>query len=283
MTEPKAIFLDMDGTILDHYNRVSLNTKEIIDRLRAKGIYVFIATGRGKDEIYTTTPEGFAVDGVISSNGMTGYLGDKKLFQHTLPVDLIDHVIEKARQQRVYYELFPTSGPCQAEQQDRAMLLEAVAGPKPDTVGINEWIERGEAINGGIAFVDRIEGEAFSKFYCFSKEQNKMVEWGRTLEQLKQDIPFSTSSSSKHNIEIMVAEKNKATGIQSFLDALHLTSDQILAIGDSFNDLQMFELAGQTVAMQNAPDEIKAITDEVTTYSCDQEGVYHYLNDRFLR
>ena len=40
----KAIFLDMDGTILNHENRVSVRTKEVIDKLREKGILVFIAT-----------------------------------------------------------------------------------------------------------------------------------------------------------------------------------------------------------------------------------------------
>ena len=46
---PKAIFLDMDGTILNHFNEVSLDTKEVIDKLRNEGIYVFVATGRSAD------------------------------------------------------------------------------------------------------------------------------------------------------------------------------------------------------------------------------------------
>lgn len=78
MRKPKAIFLDMDGTMLNNYNRVTDNTKSVIDKLRESGIYVFIVTGRGKNEIFQTAPDGFEVDGVISSNGMIGYLGAKR-------------------------------------------------------------------------------------------------------------------------------------------------------------------------------------------------------------
>ena len=74
LLKPKAIFLDMDGTILNRANKVSIQTKEIIDELRKQGIFVFIATGRAFDEIEELVPEGFQVDGFITSNGMAGYV-----------------------------------------------------------------------------------------------------------------------------------------------------------------------------------------------------------------
>ncbi|WP_440897809.1 Cof-type HAD-IIB family hydrolase [Amphibacillus sp. Q70] len=282
MIEPKAIFLDMDGTLLASDNRVSQTTKLIIDQIREKGIYVFIATGRAKREIFTTAPTGFEVDGVISSNGMTGYLGTKKLFEHTLPFPLVEKVVQLARENQVYYELFPTEGLPRVEQVDQTMLLKEVEDPKPDVVGISEWIERKEAIETGINWVDQIEPDKYSKFYCFSRNHEKIELWQRILEELNQTIPFSMSSSTLHNIEIMVANKNKATGIQHFLEHLNLTPDQILAMGDSYNDESMFKLAGHTVAMKNAPIEVQAMTDEVTSYTNDEEGVYHYLNKLFF-
>ncbi|WP_067839353.1 Cof-type HAD-IIB family hydrolase [Amphibacillus sediminis] len=281
-TNPQAIFLDMDGTLLDQYNRVSDNAKQVIDHIRKQGIYVFIATGRGKEEIYPTAPEGFEVDGVISSNGMTGYLGDELLFEHTLPFEVVKRIVEQAREMRIYYEVFPTSGPSQAEIIDQPMLNEAVKGPRPESVGINEWVERQEVIERGINWVERIEDGRYSKLYTFSKSRTDIIQWQKVLDQMKQELPFTTSSSTAHNIEIMVANKNKATGVKSFLDRIGLTSDQILVMGDSYNDLEMFKLAGHTVAMKNAPTEIQALADEVTTYTCNEDGVYHYLRDRFI-
>lgn len=281
--EPKAIFLDMDGTILNHYNQVSENTKTVIDRLRANGIQVFIATGRGKDEIFTLTPEGFAVDGVISSNGMAGWIGQEKIFEHTLPSDLITRVIEEAQKHQVYYELFPSKGAPIVLKEDKTMLTNEVKDPKPETVKINEWLSRKEAIEENkIKWVDQIKSGVYSKFYCFSKNQDRITEWRNKLDALKKWQDFTTSSSSDHKVEIMVAGITKASGIQSFLEHLNLTRDEILAVGDSYNDLKMFELAGQTVSMKNAPADIQALTDEVTTYTCDEDGVYHYLTERFF-
>jgi len=111
LQKPKAIFLDMDGTILNHQNQVSLKTKEIIDDLRKDGFFVFIATGRSFDEIASVVPEGFEVDGYVTSNGMAGYIGKEPVFQHTLPLELVKTIIDKAREHKVYYELFPYDDP----------------------------------------------------------------------------------------------------------------------------------------------------------------------------
>lgn len=279
---PKAIFLDMDGTILDHYNRVSQNTKVVVDKLRAKGIPIFIATGRSREEIFPILPEGFTVDGVISSNGMTAYLGEQKIKEHTLSYELALEIIEKARENRVYYELFPTVGERIVCKEDQPILAAEIEDPQPESVGINEWLSRKEAMDGEINWVDSIEKQSFSKFYCFSKSKAHIQKWISVLEEFKEQTDFTTSTSSEHNVEIMVANVNKGTSIQLILDHLTIAAEDILVIGDSHNDLPMFELAGQTVAMKNAAPDIKEIVDEVTLHTCDDDGVYHYLIDRFF-
>lgn len=65
----KAIFLDMDGTILHEDNKASIKTKSVIDELREKGYKIFLATGRSYTEIDQLVPPQFEVDGIISSNG----------------------------------------------------------------------------------------------------------------------------------------------------------------------------------------------------------------------
>lgn len=281
--QPKAIFLDMDGTVLDHYNRISIHTKEAIATIREKGIPIFIATGRSREEVFAVFPEGFQVDGVISSNGMTAYLGDEKIQEHSLPHELVTRIIEKAREHHVYYELFPTEGIRVVLKQDYPIIEKEAADPKPESVGINEWIERKEALKTEINWQDQLPKQTYSKFYCFSKAAEHIEKWKQELEQLKEWMDFTTSSSSIHNVEIMVAGVNKATGIQALLNQLDILPEDILVIGDSHNDIPMFTFAGQTVAMQNAAPEIKALADEITTFSCDEDGVSQYLKQRFLK
>jgi Cof subfamily protein (haloacid dehalogenase superfamily) len=278
----KAIFLDMDGTILNHQNRVSVRTKEIIDKLREKGILVFIATGRAYEEIEGLVPPGFQVDGVVASNGMAGYVGEKIVFKHTLPLNLVEKVVQMAEEHKVYYELFPYGAPRIALKQDQAFMEAEIEDPKPESVGINEWLERKKAITEGIDWKDDITGKEFSKFYFFARTKDHINSWKKELEQLQKEIEFTMSVSSEHNAEVMVANVDKATGVQQMLKHFGLSINDALAIGDSDNDLPMLKLVHQAVAMKNATDRVKKITDEVTNFTCDEDGVYYYLKEKFL-
>lgn len=279
--KPKAIFLDMDGTILNHQNFVSVNTKEIIDKIRQKGIYVFIATGRAVDEIERVVPEGFEVDGVVTSNGMSGYLGKESLFEHSLERKLVEKIIERARDYKIYYELFPYGSSRVTLKQDREHVEAEINGEKPESVGINEWLSRQQAIKEEIEWAEKIVGEKFSKFYFFAKSKEHINKWKDELDEIKKEIDFTTSISSHHNVEVMVANVNKATGIQQMLEKFGVSVDETLAIGDSDNDIPMLRLVKYPVAMKNASNHIKELAVDVTEYTCDEDGVYHYLKSKF--
>ncbi|KHF40564.1 Cof-type HAD-IIB family hydrolase [Halalkalibacter okhensis] len=279
--KPKAIFLDMDGTILNHHNKVSIHTKEIIDHLRRKGFFVFIATGRAFDEIEGVVPEGFQVDGYITSNGMAGYVGKEAVFEHSLSRELVEKIIGKARANKVYYELFPYGIDRITLKQDQEYVENEVRDPKPDEVGINEWLSRKQAIKEEIDWADEIKGEKFSKFYFFARTKEHINEWKKELDQVKEEIDFTTSISSLHNVEVMVANVNKATGINEMLHQFNLVGEHIMAIGDSNNDIPMLKFVNHAVAMKNAPDQIKEMVDDITEFTCDEDGVYHYLKEKF--
>ncbi|MFZ7946696.1 MULTISPECIES: HAD family hydrolase [Bacillaceae] len=279
--KPKAIFLDMDGTILNHQNKVSIHTKEIIDDLRKQGFFIFIATGRAFGEVEGLVPPGFQVDGIVTSNGMAGYVTDEVVFKHTLSLELVEMVIQKAREHKVYYELFPYGSARITLKQDQAYVVAEIRDPKPETVGMNEWLSRKQAIKEDIAWKDHIEGNEFSKFYFFARTKEHIECWKKELEQLKKEIDFTMSVSSEHNAEVMVANVNKATGVQEMLNHFGLSLKDTLAIGDSDNDLPMLRLVNYAVAMKNAPDRIKEITDDVTDFTCDEDGVYYYLKTKF--
>ncbi|WP_342046088.1 HAD family hydrolase [Bacillus sp. OTU530] len=279
--KPKAIFLDMDGTILNHQNKVSIHTKEIIDDLRNQGIFVFVATGRAVDEIEELVPEGFQVDGFITSNGMAGYVGKEVVFKHSLSLELVETIIEKARENKVYYELFPYGTSRVTLKQDQQYVENEIRDPKPDSVGINEWLSRKQAIKEEIDWKDSIEANEFSKFYFFARTKEHINNWKHELDELKQEIDFTTSISSDHNVEVMVANVNKATGIKQMLQHFDLSEDETMAIGDSDNDLPMLQFVGYAVAMKNAQDRVKEIVHDVTEFTCDEDGVYHYLKSKF--
>jgi Cof subfamily protein (haloacid dehalogenase superfamily) len=128
--------------------------------------------------------------------------------------------------------------------------------------------------------MDNIEGDEFSKFYFFARTKEHINSWKNELDKIKQEIDFTTSISSHHNVEVMVANVNKATGIKQMLKRFDLSEGEILAIGDSDNDLPMLQFVEFAVAMKNAPDLIKEIADDITEFTCDEDGVYHYLKSK---
>ncbi|HSP23049.1 MAG TPA: HAD family hydrolase [Planococcus sp. (in: firmicutes)] len=280
--KPKAVFLDMDGTILNHHNQVSIHTKEIIDELRSEGVFVFVATGRSAAELKEMLPTGFAVDGIITANGMSGYIGEETVFEHSLSLELVEAVIGKAREHGIYYELFPYGEPRIVLQEDRDYVEAAIREPKPDSVQINEWISRQKALAEEIAWTETIVGSHFSKFYFFARTMEEIENWKVVLADLQQEMDFTMTPSSPHNAEVMVANVSKASGIEQMLERFGLAGCDTLAIGDSDNDLKMFEFVTRSVAMKNAQDHIKAVVDEVTEFTCDDDGVYHYLKNHVL-
>jgi hydroxymethylpyrimidine pyrophosphatase-like HAD family hydrolase len=54
-----------------------------------------------------------------------------------------------------------------------------------------------------------------------------------------------------------------------------------MAIGDNDNDLPMLKFVSFAVAMKNAPNHIKEVADDVTDFTCDEDGVYYYLKSKF--
>ena len=194
----------------------------------------------------------------------------------------METIIEKARENKVYYELFPYDHSRMVLQQDKEYVLHEMREPKTESVEINEWISRQKAIKEEIEWTEAITGTHFSKFYFFSRSKEAINNWKMELAQLHKEITFTITSSSSHNAEVIVANVIKASGIEQMLEHFDLTGCETLAIGDSDNDLKMFEFVSHTVAMKNAPDHVKAAADDVTEFTCDEDGVYHYLETNVL-
>lgn len=82
--------------------------------------------------------------------------------------------------------------------------------------------------------------------------------------------------SSDILIEIMNKDVSKANGIEVLLRHLNMIPAQAIAFGDNYNDLDMLELAGVGVAMNNAPDDVKKTASAVTDDN-NHDGIYKFL------
>lgn len=102
------------------------------------------------------------------------------------------------------------------------------------------------------------------------------------LEQkLKQNLPqLSIHRSKNEYLEIMNKQATKSQAIDFMLNLFNLKPNQIIAFGDNYNDLDMLQYAGLSVAMGNAPAPVQAAAKQVTADN-DHEGIALVLAQQF--
>lgn len=89
---------------------------------------------------------------------------------------------------------------------------------------------------------------------------------------------IATASSFINNVEITSKEAQKGNALRRYQIMMNQSFEEIYAFGDGGNDLSQFEAATCSVAMANAPDEIKSKAD-IVTKSNDEDGVAYAIRD----
>ncbi|RRS29918.1 MAG: haloacid dehalogenase [Epsilonproteobacteria bacterium (ex Lamellibrachia satsuma)] len=80
-------------------------------------------------------------------------------------------------------------------------------------------------------------------------------------------------------LTILHPEGDKAHALQKVADYMNRDTHEMTVFGDSINDIGMFKLAGTSVAVSNALDEVKEVADIILPHSNDEDGVARYLNE----
>ena len=114
-----------------------------------------------------------------------------------------------------------------------------------------------------------------AKLFIDSMKTSDAVHLIEELESVKGISAHMTTSWGKGDIidiHIVHEHATKRYGVEKLMEILGVSKEEVIAIGDSYNDLPMLEAAGFKVAMGNAPDEVKAVADYVTL-SLDDDGV----------
>ncbi|MBF0786334.1 MULTISPECIES: Cof-type HAD-IIB family hydrolase [unclassified Streptococcus] len=83
---------------------------------------------------------------------------------------------------------------------------------------------------------------------------------------------FDVVRSQAVLLEILPAGTNKASALKKLADHLQILPEEIMAIGDANNDIEMLTFAGLSIAMGNANDLVKSLADDITDTN-DQDGV----------
>lgn len=265
---PKLIATDLDGTLVRSDNTVSSFTHEVLDRVRAAGIPVVGATGRGPRLTELTRNDIRAADFLVMAGG--GRVVDQT--DPAGPVVLRDERLSGELLAELLTSLEDVVGPL-------TVMVEALDAPDAPLWGDHDpsW-----PYPDAFEARSRIECMTGDVIKAFARTADHDVD--TLLAAARKIIPASHATLTQAGlgfIEICPPGVDKATGLTVVADALGVDPAEVLVFGDMPNDLPMFEWAGWgRVAVSNAHPTVRMAADEITLRN-DEDGVAVYL-DRLL-
>ncbi len=134
---------------------------------------------------------------------------------------------------------------------------------------VNTWLVSTDNIWYGNRRPDNFSDHEWLKLGCDSHDTEKLDE---IVKELSYYDDLELTNSLPTNIEINPKGVSKASALERVCEELGITMQQVLAAGDSLNDIKMIQAAGVGVAMGNAQDAIKQAADYVTETN-EQDGV----------
>jgi len=264
----KLIATDMDGTILDSQGLLDLpRLEKILDRLEEKGIRFVIATG---NEIHRVRQLlGHLTDRVvlIVANGAKIFENNQLIQVETWDNELVEKALTFFKGQECQNQFVITS-------MNGGFVKEGTIFTQLDKFMTPEMIE---LFYQRMNFVEELHPELFGGVLKMS-----LVVGEDRTEQVQEDFNqvfngyVQAVSSGYGCLDIIQDGIHKAWALQELLKRWNIKSEEIMAFGDSENDVEMLELAGIAYAMENADEKAKAVATDIAPAN-SQGGVYQVI------
>lgn len=259
--EYKLVAIDMDGTLLNSKNEVSQRTKEAIIKAKEKGVHIVLATGRIlKSALHYSQALGLK-NPIVASNG--GIMVDENrnvIYKNPMEKGAIRDLVNMAKEDDVYCHFYDESKFYSAK-----IVQEFLKFYNEGNSELQIEIEKFDDIDEMILNEDL-------NIYKFLFIDNDLDKLQRFRERISILNNINISSSWSNNIEAVAMNVSKGQALKELCRKLDISPKEVIAIGDSENDLSMLNFAGLGVAMENASDKIKKQVDYITDLN-DNDGV----------
>ncbi len=264
----KLVATDLDDTLLRNDLTISPRVTEAVRKAKEQGVTVTFATGRMPASTRPYARElGIDVP-IITYNGamIQEAISKKVLLRKVIPVALAHNIISFLSEGIVHFHMY---------------LKDQVFVPK-----MNKWSEeyarktRVPVEEGDLFQLLQEEGEGIEKIILFD-EPEILAKWSNTIRE-KFPEQLHLTSSKPYFLELMHPEVNKGSTLLSFAAGMGIKPEEVMAIGDGLNDLEMIRSVGLGVAVANAHEEVKAVAKVITT-SNEEDGVAEAIERYVLK
>jgi hydroxymethylpyrimidine pyrophosphatase-like HAD family hydrolase len=293
MAQPRLIAIDMDGTLLNSHGSISARNAAALQLAEQAGAEVVIATGR-RHAYAMRVLRGLnlrAASAVISSNGtVVRTIANDLLHRTHLPLEtalwLCSHLNDFRNTLVATFDAVDAEG----EEQRGALVCERLDDLH---ASIDAWMQSNWRY---LAYVPSMEdallaGETppIQMMVCggiarMSAAEARLLEDSRVTAVDAGDRPGTEIAlhrtiypdSDLSIVDILPAGCSKASALGYLAARRGIRTDEILAIGDNWNDAPMLRLAGRAVLMSNAPRDLQAVAHSSgwqIAPSNDEDGV----------
>ncbi len=261
----KLIALDLDGTTLNDDRVISKANRQALEEAASKGTNVVIATGRA----FSALPEDvFQIKGiqyVLTSNGavITDLRTDQVIYENCIAPAAVEKAVALLRQHDFMIEAF-TGGGAYIEKS----VYDHIREMRLSFRHVDYVLTTRQPIEGLYDFILEHK-EHIENLNVNFEDQGDRAMMREVLGKLENT---TLTTSFDHNLEIGGSTTSKAGALKELGRILSVSTEEMMAIGDSPNDMAMMRLAGMPVAVGNAKEEVKAIAKYVTA-SNHEDGV----------
>lgn len=249
----KAVFFDVDGTLLSHKTKqIPPDTEQMLFSLKERGIKIFMSTGRHSTELAELPVNHIDFDGYVTLNGHL-CLDSKKQPVYDTPFnhEITETLVHVFRAKKYPLALVNADG----------IYINF----------INDAVRKGQlSISTPLPKIGQYKNEAlYQATAFFTRSEETSLE-----SSLPKNCKFARWSD--HGVDIISSEGGKVKGIKYFCDFYGIHQKEVMAFGDAENDIDMLNFAGIGVAMGNAQECVKKTADYVTS-DVDDGGISHAL------
>ncbi|MBR5968389.1 MAG: HAD-IIB family hydrolase [Lachnospiraceae bacterium] len=271
----KLVFFDVDGTIWDWKRVVPDSAREAVRRMRENGHLAFICSGRAKGNLRAPWLLDIGFDGMVAACGAYVELEGEVLY---------NRIIEQAQVKKTVDVLNRCKMPFVLEGPQKHWVSDWGFDRDDYVANLFELLKDDAVTIGGYT-----EGIEINKFSADILGMTDYREIRATLDDYFDFIEHGVTPdlllTSEHKgkpleilgvIEAVPKGLSKGVGLKLVCEKLGIAPEDTIAVGDSVNDLEMFETAGTAIAMGNATEAAKQAADWITT-DIHEDGVLNAM------
>ena len=250
----KVVVIDIDGTLVSNDGTISADNRKALSRANEMGLKICLSTGRAiqacRGIITQLELDGYHIffDGALVSSSRP----ERVVYSRPISRETLRQVIDFSRDNDISIDLYSASRYYVERETWSSSLHRDFFGVEPTMTEFANLWEQDTIIKAGMVITS---AEELAKTEAIRDQ---------FTDRLRFSLVKTPSYPNTEFVNIVAPGVSKGSAMVALSEHMGIEKGEIVAIGDGMNDIELLASSGLGIAMGNAPDEVKAVADEVT-------------------